>query len=242
MAPMADSYIDQMETVSYGRFAAAQILSLVVGLDPALDGAAKEVSSRVRTASDEMAAVLRKTGQFEVLSYSTDPGKDGPVRAARELFRRLVKYVESRDNGKDISRDLRGGDTLSTLLRRRPVKLAAALHHALDALHHHQAHLPEYDQWRQRLSEAATALDTLNAGVRQSRVARRAMTPEVAVCRERWLVTYAAAKRIVEGILLPLGKTSLLPQIFDDLAEVHRVPGVSEEAPSPPPPTPSPGA
>jgi hypothetical protein len=56
-------------------------------LDPALDGAAKEVSTRVRTASDEMAAVLRKTGQFEVLSYSTDPSKDGPFC---NLARRLL--------------------------------------------------------------------------------------------------------------------------------------------------------
>jgi hypothetical protein len=40
---MADSYIDKFETVLYGRFAASQILALLLGLDPELDPVGKQL-------------------------------------------------------------------------------------------------------------------------------------------------------------------------------------------------------
>ena len=46
-------------------------------------------------------------------------------------------------------------------------------------------------------------------------------------------MTYTSAKEIISGVLRQRGKLSMLPEIFDDLAEVHRVAGVTDEPPAP---------
>ncbi len=55
----------------------------------------------------------------------------------------------------------------------------------------------------------------------------------------RWLVMYTSAKEIVSGVLRVNGKLALLHEVFDDLAEVHRVEGVSDEAGEPAAPKPA---
>ena len=54
------------------------------------------------------------------------------------------------------------------------------------------------------------------------------MTPEIAA-RSNWLLRYASTKLVIEGILKPLGKSAMMPEIFDDMAEIHRVAGASDD-------------
>ncbi len=228
---MADSYIDHHETIAYGGFAVGQILTLVIGQDPELDASVHIVAKRLGNATDEMEATLKKANAVEIVTYT---GQTDVVDQGRSVLRRLVKYAESREDGESIAKDLLNGDNLTTILRRRPVKLAAALQHAEKRIEKHTAALPEHASWTQQIKNARAALSTLNEGVRKARADRRAMTPEVAAGRERWMDRYAAAKLIVQGILRPLGKSHLMPEIFDDLAEQHRAVGVSDDEPPPP--------
>ena len=56
-----------------------------------------------------------------------------------------------------------------------------------------------------------------------------------------WFEAHGATKLIVEGVLRYHDKTGLMSEVFDDLAEIHRAPGVSDDAPpagpGEPPPT-----
>jgi len=228
---MADPYIDHYETIAYGRFAVAQIHALILGLDPELDDAVKIVTARLEKATDAMEAVLKKAADVENVTYTsqTDVVDDG-----RDTLRRLIKYVESRRGGDAIAMDLLNGDLLTTVIRRRPVKLAAALEHAEKALEKYKTTLAEYGTWASDLRIARAALGALNEGVRKARADRRQMTPEVASARETWLARYSAAKSVVHAILRPLDKSDMMPDVFDDLAELHKAPGVSDDDPSPP--------
>jgi hypothetical protein len=46
-------------------------------------------------------------------------------------------------------------------------------------------------------------------------------------------VVYTSAKSIIDGVLRGKGKLALMPEVFDDLAEVHRVAGVTDEGAPP---------
>ena len=46
------------------------------------------------------------------------------------------------------------------------------------------------------------------------------------------LAKHNAHKLLLRGLLSHRGKVELMPLIFDDLAEIHRVSGVSDEAPA----------
>lgn len=232
---MADPYIDQDETLLYGSFAASQILALVVDLDPELDGALQVVSGRITAATAAMEAALKKAGDLASVTY-VGAGAAGPVAEGQRVLRRLVAYVGSRDQGEAILADVLRGDTLGTVVKRRPVKLAGALGSAIAGVGKHQASLPEHAEWTAKLTAAKTALDALNESVRKARTDRRATTPEVAAARDAWLVVYTSAKEIVSGVLRGKGKLAMLPDVFDDLAEVHRVPGVSDVTPADPTP------
>ncbi len=101
---------------------------------------------------------------------------------------------------------------------------------ATRALAKHKEALPEYDQWRADLARIRGELDELDEKVRVSRQKRRAMTPAVAAARDRWLKVYAGAKLVVEGVLRLNDAVDRMPDIFDDLAETHRVSGVTDDA------------
>lgn len=229
---MADSYIDQYETVAYGKFAVGQILSLVVGLDADADSFVKTTASRLLSDTESMWTALSKVGSLEVVTYSAEDSA-AILNHSRSVLRRLAAYAESRSNGEEIVRDLLHGDSLSAVLRRRPVKLATALEHALEAIKKHQASLPEHTEWTQTVTDAHAALVALNGNVRKARTDQHVMTPEVEMARATWLKRYAATKHIIRGILEPMGKGDLMPEIFDDLADVHRAHGVyADEAPA----------
>ncbi len=226
---MADPYIDQYETIAYGRFAVDQISALVIGLDPQLDGFVQVVSARLATDTDAMESVLTRVGELSAITYKAAPGAVDVPTQARDVFRRFLRYVDSRANGDALMLKLIGSEKPGTVLRRRPVKLAAAIQRALSALPSIESELQEYATWVKELSSIHGALADLNEGVRKARADRRQMTPEVAAARTTWLARYAATKSLIEGILRPLDKLALMPEIFDDLAETHRAPGVSDE-------------
>jgi len=225
---VSDNYIDHYETVAYGRFAVTQILDLVVGLDVPADDFVKLVAQRLSDETDTMSKSLTKVGALDSVTY-TAASSVTIVAESRSVLKRFVSYAQSRSNGDTIVRDALDGASVSSVIHRRPVKLAAALEHALKMIGKHKASLPEHKQWMTDMTAAYTALASLNGRVRKARVERRSMTPEVATARSNWLVRYASTKLLIEGILKPLGKTSMMPEIFDDLAEVHRAPGVSDD-------------
>jgi hypothetical protein len=225
---MADPYIDQYETLAYGRFAVAQILALVLGLDAEAESFIKLTAARLAAETDAMEAALKKAGALDAVTYKPVDGKPDVVGSAKSALRRLVAYAESRESGEAIAADILQHENMGTVLKRRPVKLAAALDHALGAIEKHKTSLPEHAKWAQDVAAARDALGALNEGVRKARVDRKGATPETEAARASWLRRYAATKSIVEGILKPLGKVAMTPEIFDDLAEVHRAAGVSD--------------
>lgn len=239
---MADSYIDQQETLGYGSFAARQIKVLAVGLDPTLDEALHSVTSRLTQATKAMESALNKAGELEATTFTgAAAGGNDPAGKARDLLGKLVKYAESRDGGKAIAQEILGRETLTSIKRRRPAKIVHALDVALRALEKHKEALPEHAKWSAELTAAHANLSELDQAVRTSRQQRRKMTPAVSAARDHWLKIYGAAKSIVEGVLKLHDLTDRMPDIFDDLAEIHRVAGVTDDAPpDAPAPVPSP--
>lgn len=229
---MADTYIDQFETLAYGPFAVDQIKTLVIGLDPNFDKLVKHLASQLTLVTEAMRAALHKAGAIEVTTFKQAESRGDPLAQGHAVFRRLIKYVESRPDGDAIASKLLGGDNLTTVLRRRPQKLVAAMTHALGEVTKHKKALPEHDAWIAEVGAARDAIDALDKSVRKSRVERRAMTPEVQAARAEWLKVYGAAKLVVEAALRLHDKLKLLPEVFDDLAEIHRAPGVKDEAPA----------
>jgi hypothetical protein len=228
---MADPYIDQYETVAYGKFAVGQILLLVVGLDADADPFVKTIANRLLLDTESMWTALSTVGSLDIVTYSAEDSA-AILDQGKSTFRRLIAYADSRANGNEITRDILQGDTMSVILRRRPVKLAAALEHALSAIKKHQTSLPEYATWLQIVTDAHSALVALNGNVRKARIDRRTMTPEVEVARNTWLKRYASTKLIIRGILEPIGKGDIMSEIFDDLAEVHLAHGVHDDSPT----------
>jgi hypothetical protein len=225
---MADPYIDNLETLSYGPFAVDQIKSLVLDLDPDFTQPLAVASARLTSATEAMRGALTKAGEIDVVTYKPAAGAPDRVAEARSLLRRLASYADSRQGGEAILHDILGGEAVSTVVRRRPAKLAGALAHAVAAVSRHTSALPEHAHWIASLTAAKEALDELNTSVRQSRNERREATPEIAAARATWFRAYLGAKLIVEAVLRYQDKTALLPEVFDDLAEVHRAAGVSD--------------
>jgi hypothetical protein len=231
--PRADPYIDAHETQAYGPFTIAQVESLVVPIDPAFKKSLTHVTTLLAAATSAVAAALEAAGELDVVTYKN--ASSDPVAAARDVLKRAVRYAESRPGGERIADEMLQGETISTALRRRPTKLVGLLGHAVATFDRHAKQLPEHKSWAEELGSAKEALDTLDKSVRASRTERRAMTPEIAAARSEWLRVYGAAKLVVEAVLRLHEKTARMSEVFDDLAEVHRVKGVRDDAaPTPP--------
>jgi hypothetical protein len=117
---MADPYIDQFETLAYGRFAVSQMLALLIGLDPELDPCVKIFANRLAADTDAMEAALAKSGALESVTYKSASGKTDVVAEARDVLRRVVRYAESRPDGAVLASRILQGESLTTVLRRRP--------------------------------------------------------------------------------------------------------------------------
>src|SRR4051812_18551483 len=96
---MADEHIDPWETLSYGEFALAQIVAMLMGLAPDLDPALVAMSRRLKTATDAMRVVVAEADGHEGVTYKSSEDEAGTVASARDTLRRVVRYAESRDDG-----------------------------------------------------------------------------------------------------------------------------------------------
>ncbi len=125
------------------------------------------------------------------------------------------------------------GDAPSALARRRLTRLTAGVGHVLGEAKKSKAKIRDGACWIGELEEVYVKLEALEKQQRASRAAQVEMGPEVAAQRLLWLATYGANKLLIRGLLAHYGKPELLPLIFDDLAEVHRISGVSDAEPPP---------
>ncbi|WP_437691973.1 hypothetical protein [Sorangium sp. So ce176] len=223
---MSHPTIYQRDIPEYGRFTASQIQQLVVPVDAGFRQALRAITARLDAATEALREAKLKAIAAAVAPPAPRASKKGqvdPVAAARDLMRRLVEHAASRPRGVALARSLLQGQTLATVLRRRPAALAAALKRALEVVEQNKRRLPDHEAWAAELQRCREALEPLLRSVRKRRLARRAITPEVKAARDAWLNVYGAAKLLVESVLRLHGKASLMPEIFDDLADATRV-------------------
>jgi hypothetical protein len=222
---MADPYIDQFETLIYGKFAREQLAAVLVGKIPELDGMVQYALKRQQAVDDDMTTALANQPAPPVLDAAKTLAEAG------DTLVRFGAHIESlKGHPLDLKTFFRG-DAPSVLARRRLTKLAAGAGYVLDEAKKNQAQIRDASYWIDELTTIYTDLQALEKQQRATKVAQVEMGPEVAAARLRWLDVYNANKLLVRGMLAHYGKAELLPLIFDDLAEVHRVAGVSDEVP-----------
>lgn len=223
---MADEYIDPFETQLYGKFAREQMAEVCIGRVPALDAMVRFAIETQATADAAMATVIANAPKAPTV---VDAAK--VTSEAGDVLIRFGSHLESlKGRPVDVKKVFRG-DAPSVLGRRRLTKLTGGLAHVLDEARKHEGKIRDAAYWIAELSEAHTNLEALEKQQRASKVAQVDLGPEVAAQRELWLATYGANKHLIRGLLAHIHKPELLPLIFDDLAEVHRVSGVSDEPP-----------
>ncbi|MDI1477900.1 hypothetical protein [Polyangium sp. y55x31] len=216
---MNDPRMDPYEAVAYGRFTAAQINTLLLGLDLELDGTLRLMASRVATTSEALEAALLRAGVPELFLHRAPEGSPDPVQAARETLRSLVHSAEPLREGYMITSRLLQGESLSTAVRRTPMKLLARLEHAREAIEKMKETLPEHTSWLARVEQARAALEAFDGEVHAGRAERRSMTADVASSWNAWQRAYASAKHVVLGVLAGVDKVALIREVFDDLAD-----------------------
>jgi hypothetical protein len=230
---MSDSYIDPNETQLYGKFAREQLKDVCIGLVPALDGAVAFAIAAQKKADADMKAVLDAQPAAVTLADG-----ESALADARDALVRFGKHLES-IKGHPVPVSAIFDEAPSVLARRRIVKLVAALEQVAAATEKHQAKIRDAKAWLDELRTAHKNVAAIERAQRSSKVEQAAVRPDVAAAREAWLGVYAANRALIEGVLRHAGKLQLLPLVFDDLAESHRVHGVSDEA-APPAPQPAP--
>lgn len=233
---MADRYIDAFEVVGYGAFSVAQIHELILPIDDAFQAPLAKFSSLLGEQVEQMRKLLGQSGALEKITYKGVQGtEEDHLAHARDVIRRLVSYASSIKGGEEHARKLLGGKSQATVTRLRGSKLVGAMQAALGVLDSLGKGWGEYASRRAELAEAIEDLDHLDKAVRDSRRSRREMTPEVRELRETFLLTYTAAKHLVRSILTLHGRLELMDDVFDDLADVHKVVGVKDDDPPPAP-------
>ncbi len=228
---MVDTYIDNLETLAYGPYASERMRSLGLGLDPDFDGLIVKVAARLDGAVVALQSAMEAAGMIErpTLSGAAASGND-PVAGARDVIRRTVAYVDSR--GLDASRLLQGKN-LTIVMRYRSVKLAGVLTNVLKVLDGDKTNLPEYAERRAAVAASLDALNALSKKVKDAKLESKHMTPEVQAKRDDFLRVYMTAKHLVRSALTSCNRLELMPEIFDDLAEVQRT--KTGEGPTEPP-------
>ncbi|XXX80529.1 hypothetical protein WMF30_17350 [Sorangium sp. So ce134] len=225
---MSNSYIYQRDIQAYGRFTASQIRRLVLPIDAGFQQALRAVAARLDAATEASRKAILEAAAAAVAAPASSASRKrqaDPVARGRDVLRRLVEHAAARPGGVALARDLLQGQSLATVLRRRPATLATALDHAIEVLGQRKRQLPGHEAWVAELKRSRDALEPLVRSVRKTRVALRTITPEMKAARADWLNVYGAAKLLVECVLRLHGKVSLMPQIFDDLAGAGRVSG-----------------
>lgn len=230
---MADSYISQNETVIYGPFAREQMHDVCMGLIPALDPMVLFAIGRQESADTAMQAVLdRQPKPLAPLATAAAPAE------ARDFIARFASHLNSLKGRPVDPRIFFGSDPPSVVARQRILKLTGSLQHISGDLGKYKAQIRDGQTWLDECNEVLGRLKGIERQKRSARVERASLTPEVSTAREAWLTIYNANKSLIRGLLAHAGKIELLPLIFDDLAEVQRVPGTSDDEPPAEPPSP----
>jgi hypothetical protein len=216
---MHDARMDCYEAIAFGRFTAAQIQTLLLGLDIELDPTLKLVASRVSSASDALEVATIRSGTPELLLHRAGLGQPDPVREARDALRGIVHDAESGRDGFMLASRLLQGESLSTALRRTPAKLLARLQHARNVAEDSKAVLPTHEHWIQVIDRASQLLATFDTKVRAARNERRGIAAEVHSAWHPWQRTYISAKHVVIGVLAGCDQIALVREVFDDLAD-----------------------
>ncbi len=216
---MDEPRMDAYEAIAYGRFTAAQIHTLLLGLDPELDGTLRLFASRLESASDALEAALLRSGEPTLLLHRASEGSLDTVHAARETIREFLYYASGSRDGYAITSRLLQGESMSTTLRRTPLKLLSRLEHMRHTLSDMSAALSEHQKWSIALDNAREDLAVFDAEVRAGRATRRGLSSDASSAWTIWQRTYAAAKYVVLGMLAGCDKVALIREVFDDLAE-----------------------
>lgn len=219
---MSEPRIDPYDAVAYGRFTAAQIHTLLLGLDPELDGTLRLMAARVSTASDGLEAALVRTGVPGLLLHRPEHGAQDPILGAREALRDLIHEVEGGHTGFVIVSRLLQGESLNTAVRRTPAKLLARLGHINAVMPALEGTLPDHGFWSGRVRRAHEALAALEAEVQTARAERRSMAPDFPAAWSAWSRTYVSAKHVVTGVLAGIDKVILVREVFDDIDDEER--------------------
>lgn len=217
---MHDARMDFYEAIAFGRFTAAQIQTLLLGLDLELDPTLKLVANRVSSVSDALEAAMLRSGMPELLLHRATTGQPDPVREARDALRGVVHDAESGRDGFMLASRLLQGESLSTALRRTPTKLLARIDHARTVVEDSKKAMPTtYEHWLHVLDRSRNALAAFDETVRKARSERRSIASEVYAAWQPWQRTYISAKHIVIGVLAGCEQIVLVREVFDDLAD-----------------------
>lgn len=221
---MSDPYIDQFETIIYGGYARDQMKKVCVGRVPKLDGMVQFAVAEQAAVDAEMKAVLAKQPKPAAVESPAEV-----LAEARDILIRFGSYLNSL-KGYPLPLSLfYRADRPSDVARRRLVKLAAAVKHIAEEIPKHD--VISDPTWAKDFKSVSKKLEALKGAQLDAKVEKADLGPEVAAARERWLSVYTANKSLIRGLLGHCGKPDLLPLIFDDLSEVHRVEGVTDAAP-----------
>jgi hypothetical protein len=150
---------------------------------------------------------------------------------ARDVIVRFGYHIESLKGRPVDPETFFGRDAPSVLARRRLTKLTGAAAHILGQIKANKSKIRDAKIWIDDFTEVHSNLETLEKRQRAAKVDKVDLGPEIANERERWLGVYNANKLLIRGLLAHAGKPELMPLIFDDLAEVHRTTGTSDELP-----------
>jgi hypothetical protein len=191
------------------------------------------MAGRVASASDALEVALLRAGEPPLLLHRAPEGKHDPVHAAREALRDLLHYVASCRDGYSITSRLLQGESLSTALRRTPMKLIGRLEHACHAIDRMHSMIPDHEKWIRLVDDARESLSSFDAEVHAERAARRALSSECSQAWATWQRTYASAKYVVLGVLAGCDKVPLVREVFDDLSDES--PARLSQFPTPPP-------
>lgn len=216
---MHDVRMDPYEAIAYGRFTAAQIQTLLLGLDVELDPTLKLMATRVSSASDALENAMIRSGMPEFLLHRVAPGQPDFMRDARDALRGVVHDAETGRDGYMLASKLLQGESLNTALRRTPAKLLVRLDHARAVVEDSKAALPTHELWIRAIDRARQSLAAFDVKVRAARAERRSIAPDVHAAWQPWQRTYAAAKHVVIGVLAGCDQVVLVREVFDDLAD-----------------------
>lgn len=213
---MADTYIDAFEAVAYGTQARKQMRERVLPLHTDWQSTILRAITLQQNADDRVKTLLLR---LKLPSLSEEE-----VGEVTDTIVRFGAWLRSLKGQPLDPRRFFGSAAPSTVARRRLTKVTGALHHMIEALTPHTTGphaIRGAADWLVDLQHAHTLAERNDAAQKASEASKRLLSPEVESARKDWLGTYLANKRIVEGVLRHHDQLTLMPVIFDDLAEIQ---------------------